>query len=132
MSKYFVLAFVGLGLFIMLYQNGGGLPDSSVRVQVPSLSAAALKGQELFNENCSGCHGENGSGSDVGPPLIHDIYKPSHHGDQVFYLAAQIGVRAHHWPYGNMPRQPHIRPEMMTSVIQFVRETQRANGISMQ
>lgn len=131
MSKHFVLAFVGLGLFIMIYKNMGDAPDSSVEVLIPSLSATASKGQELFNENCSGCHGENGSGSDVGPPLIHNIYKPSHHADASFFLAAQIGVRAHHWPYGNMPKQPHVTPVMMKSIIQFVRETQRANGIAM-
>ena len=39
----------------------------------------------------------------AGPPLVHKIYQPGHRSDMAFVLAAQNGVRAHHWPFGNRP-----------------------------
>ena len=127
-----ILSILALGLFLLIGRDDGEAPDVRVEVLVPPLSPAAQQGQALFNENCADCHGENGVGSDVGPPLIHDIYKPSHHADASFFIAAQTGVRAHHWSFGDMPSQPHITMEMMRPIIKFVRETQAANGISMQ
>lgn len=100
------------------------------RIILPeNLSAKAVAGQAPFEKNCAQCHGSFGQGSDKGPPLIHDIYNPGHHGDQAFYLAAKRGVRAHHWRFGNMPRLAPVAPEVMQSIITFIREVQRANGI---
>jgi cytochrome c len=98
-------------------------------VTVPDLSPVAASGQEIFNDNCAACHGENGKGTEMGPPLIHPIYKPGHHADMSFAFAVANGVRQHHWPYGNMPAQPHITPEDLQQIVRFVRETQQANGI---
>jgi hypothetical protein len=60
-------------------------------------------GQSLYREKCGSCHGTWGDGSDKGPPLMHKLYVPSHHGDKSFYRAAMQGVQAHHWPFGDMP-----------------------------
>ena len=68
-------------------------------------------------------------GGDGGPPLIHKIYEPSHHGDETFHLAGRRGVMQHHWDFGPMPAQPQVTEETMTQIIAFVRATQRANGI---
>ena len=67
----------------------------------------------------------------IAPPLVHRIYEPSHHGDMAFVLAARNGVRAHHWPFGDMPPvgQPLTDGEL-AAIIAYVRELQRANGIS--
>lgn len=101
-----------------------------VEVKVPTLSEKALIGQTTFNENCVACHGNNAVGIDgAGPPLIHIIYEPSHHGDQAFYLAAKIGVRSHHWPFGNMPPVDDITDQEITDITFYIRELQRANGI---
>lgn len=102
---------------------------STVQVEVPQLSAAALKGKQSFDKNCASCHGENAAGTEVGPPLVHDIYNPGHHSDAAFYSAVQNGVAQHHWPYGPMPPRPEVRRHEVTAIIQYVRELQRANGI---
>lgn len=74
---------------------------AEARIIMPdNLSQEAGKGHVAFTENCAACHGTTGQGTDQGPPLIHDIYNPGHHGDVAFYRAARFGVRAHHWPYG--------------------------------
>ncbi|ASP35810.1 c-type cytochrome [Labrenzia sp. VG12] len=109
-------------------QSAAGQP--LVQVIVPDLSAKARRGERLFEENCVACHGGNAAGRDgIGPPLVHKIYEPGHHADGAFYLAAQQGVRAHHWPFGNMPPVATVSMNDMESVILYVRELQRANGI---
>ncbi len=107
---------------------GSGPP--LVSVTVPELSAAEKKGEVAFNENCAACHGTNAAGQDgVAPPLIHPIYEPNHHGDQSFFMAAQNGSRAHHWPFGDMPPVEGVTKEEVGDIITYVRALQRANGI---
>ncbi len=109
------------------------LPSSTngvlVDVRLPDLSQTASRGKTAFDANCAQCHGPNAAGSDRGPPLVHDIYNPGHHGDMSFVFAAKRGVRSHHWRFGNMPAQPQVTDEEMASIIRYVRELQVANGI---
>ncbi|QFT63017.1 MULTISPECIES: cytochrome c [Rhodobacterales] len=102
-----------------------------VQVQLPSqLSQQAALGKSIFEAKCSECHGENAAGQNgVAPPLVHKIYEPSHHSDMAFVLAAQNGVRAHHWNFGNMPRIEGLTQGDVKMVAAYVREIQRANGI---
>lgn len=100
-----------------------------------NLSAAELSnmealGKELFEANCSSCHGINAKGVEgAGPSFINKIYEPSHHADITFLRAAQYGVRAHHWPYGNMPKQPQVTAQDITKIVSYIRKLQRDNGI---
>lgn len=86
-------------------------------------------GQSLYEEKCSSCHGPWGDGSDKGPPLMHKLYVPSHHGDESFYRAAMKGAQAHHWPFGDMPPVPGITKRAMDQIVPYVRWLQRENGI---
>jgi mono/diheme cytochrome c family protein len=61
-------------------------------------------GESRFQAHCSACHGPQGTGTQQGPPLVHKIYEPNHHGDAAFQRAAASGVKAHHWEFGNMPK----------------------------
>ena len=121
-------AAVAIGLAIAYWPRGGG---DAVEVKLPaSFSQQALAGQLVFEENCQVCHGVNGSGTDTGPPLVHKIYEPSHHSDQSFHRAVRDGVPAHHWQFGDMPAVEHVEPKQVDSIIVYVRELQRANGIN--
>lgn len=103
----------------------------TVDVTMPrELSSLAQSGKALFEANCAGCHGQAGAGTDQGPPLVHDIYNPGHHADISFLLAARNGVRAHHWPFGNMPPQPQVNEAQVEAIVKYVRELQEANGIT--
>lgn len=151
--KYFIFGFLGLGLAVLLYNTLGPMmmsPDTMVgqdphsvqqtlgdggaalvAVSVPELSPAGAQGQAEFEANCAACHGVNAAGQDgVAPPLVHIIYEPNHHGDASFYRAVQQGVRAHHWRFGNMPPVEDISEQQVASIITYVRELQRANGIN--
>jgi cytochrome c5 len=82
-------------------------------------------GQLLYEKYCSSCHGQQLTGSDKGPPLIHPYYKPSHHGDQSFYRAALQGVKQHHWNFGNMPPVEGMTSKKMDSLVPYVRYYQQ-------
>ena len=109
--------------------TGSDTQDQRVEVVVPELSAVATQGQRLYAANCASCHGENGVGTEQGPPLVHDIYNPGHHADEAFYRAVANGVPAHHWRFGDMPPRPDVSRRDVTAIIRYVRELQVANGI---
>ena len=102
-----------------------------VAVTLPAtLSAEAKAGRQAFAANCASCHGIDAEGRvGIAPPLIHMIYEPSHHSDMAFVMAARNGVRAHHWPFGNMAPVPGLTDPELAGIISFVREVQVANGI---
>ena len=96
-----------------------------------ALSQNAQIGQLGFEAKCAACHGLNAAGQDgVAPPLVHIIYEPSHHGDEAFQRAAAMGVRGHHWPFGDMPPVEGVTRGDVTMIIAYIRELQRANGIN--
>ena len=91
--------------------------------------SAGGPGEVLFNAKCAQCHGANASGSDKGPPLVHKIYEPNHHGDASFHNAALNGARAHHWRFGDMPPVEGIMPAEIDQIIVYVRSLQKQHGI---
>ena len=100
-------------------------------VTVPDIfSELALTGRKSFAENCAACHGQNAAGQEgAGPPLVHIIYEPGHHGDESFQRAVAFGVRAHHWRFGDMPPVEGLTRSDVAGIIAYIRELQRANGI---
>jgi mono/diheme cytochrome c family protein len=122
-----VALFVALGYLGASEWGRGSV--TPVTLIVPALSREARAGGEAFDRLCSSCHGANASGSGAGPPLVHRIYGPGHHADVAFVLAAQRGVRAHHWRFGDMPPQPSAAEAEIGLIVRYVRELQRANGV---
>ena len=127
--KYVVIAAL-IGAVVIIGKKFTGPKVEKVSVNVPVLSAEAQAGKALFDANCKQCHGADAAGSDKGPTFINPIYRPAHHGDGAFVLAAKLGVRAHHWRFGNMPPQPQVGPDQVAKIVTYVRELQRANGVN--
>lgn len=90
---------------------------------------AVARGEELFTNNCAVCHGEQGSGTATGPPLVHEIYEPGHHPDASFHRATQEGVAQHHWDFGPMAPVPGLSESEVDDIVVYVRELQREAGI---
>ena len=105
--------------------------EAMVQVTPPGgLAPEEQIGKRAFDAVCAECHGPNAAGREgMGPPLVHDYYKPSHHADMAFVMAAQNGVRAHHWTFGDMPAQSGLSGADVKAIIAYVRAVQRANGI---
>lgn len=109
-------------------ESGGPIAE----VVVPELlTSGAQIGMRIYDAKCAACHGSNAAGRNgLAPPLVHKIYEPSHHSDEAFQIAARQGVRSHHWRFGNMPPVEGLTRADVASVVHYVRELQRANGIN--
>lgn len=126
----FVVGFLVIGGGVYGYRYFAPPKSTAiVKVRVPALSPTGKRGAAAFAKYCAACHGVNAAGSDKGPPLVHDIYNPGHHGDAAFVMAARRGVRSHHWRFGNMPPRPEVSDADLQAIIRYIRELQTANGI---
>ena len=104
-------------------------PEGQDPASGPSLSEAARAGEELFDANCSVCHGVGATGTNQGPPLIDRIYHPGHHGDFSIRNAVSKGVQQHHWGFGDMAPVASVSSDEVEEIICYIREMQRAGGI---
>ncbi|MCO4825031.1 MAG: cytochrome c [Amylibacter sp.] len=142
-SLFLLCAVIAVGIAAFYASNSAGVKqdiDASaspqgaaiVVVNVPDvLSATAKMGKQAYDAKCASCHGNNAEGQDgIAPPLIHKIYEPSHHGDEAFQRAAKLGVRSHHWPFGDMPPVEGLTRADVGAVVAYIREVQRENGIN--
>jgi len=126
MTKRFQIAvwLLGLGLLVACDSSepkpavGGGPVPAEFQV-----------GETTFNATCAACHGKQAAGTDHGPPLVHKIYEPNHHGDPAFQRAAANGVKAHHWEFGDMPKADGVTPGDVDQIVKYVRWLQRQAGI---
>ena len=105
---------------------------ATVQVKLPvALSVEAALGKTYFDAVCASCHGANAAGQEgSAPPLVHQLYKPVHHGDGAFMVAIRNGSAQHHWSFGSMMpiKQPLTNAEI-SDIILYIRELQRENGV---
>lgn len=99
------------------------------RTDLRALSYVAERGRSLFSARCATCRGNNGTGTDKGSLLPHDIHVPGLRNDLSFQRAAGLGARAHYRPSGDMPPVASISGAHVTGITAFIRDIQRANGI---
>lgn len=143
LMKYLVILIVVIGIGKIIWdfavpQNkimshgmmANGAQNQNKVASVADLSGFEASGKKLFDANCVSCHGDNAQGVEgAGPTFISKIYEPSHHADISFYRAVKMGVRAHHWPYGNMPPQPQVNEADVEKIVAYIRRLQKENGI---
>ena len=110
-------------------QEDGDAPRPVIASTTPT-PTVYLPGATLFNLNCASCHGVRATGTQQGPPLVHQIYEPSHHADASFFRAAEFGTPAHHWGFGDMPPVEGISRADVSLIINYVRWLQREAGIN--
>ena len=106
--------------------DGALNPDA---VKLPDMTPALNLGKMNYDALCASCHGKNTAGTDKGPTFLHKFYHPGHHGDAAFYAASTKGVKAHHWPFGDMLPVEGIKKAQMEKIVFYVRAVQQANGL---
>lgn len=111
-----------------------GLWASPAGAQTPASPRAGLMpnpavGKPLYTQHCASCHGALLQGSDKGPPFLHKVYEPSHHGDAAFQMAVQNGTRAHHWRFGDMKPVAGVSADEVAHITAYIRAAQRQAGI---
>jgi mono/diheme cytochrome c family protein len=120
-----------MGLVALVLGTTPACSQSGMEPQgtVTSAPVELREGELKFNANCSTCHGIGGVGTTQGPPFLHKVYEPNHHGDIAFQRAAANGVKAHHWQFGDMPRVNTVKPEDVDQIVKYVRWLQKQAGI---
>jgi mono/diheme cytochrome c family protein len=94
----------------------------------PAAPDLVARGEELYAESCASCHGADLRGTDRGPSHLSEVYRPDHHADAAFVLAAKQGVRAHHFGFGDMPPVPGLDDDDLTAIVAYVRSVQEREG----
>ena len=123
---------VVLGAALIL---GGGQPTATAQqldsgaVKQPEMTPRLNLGRMNYDAYCAECHGKNAVGTDKGPPFLHRVYHPGHHGDAAFITASKQGARAHHWKFGDMKPVKGVTDAQLRAIVEYVRALQRANGM---
>jgi mono/diheme cytochrome c family protein len=73
---FLVLTFIAIPLQVIAQQPPLPQPHKG-------LMANPAQGKRLFEKKCAQCHGVELKGSDKGPPFLHPVYEPGHHGCEV-------------------------------------------------
>ncbi len=113
----------------LLLASGADALAMEVAKPSPGLMPNPTVGKTLYEKNCASCHASDLTGNDKGPPFIHRVYEPPHHGDIAFQLAAINGVRAHYWPFDDMKPGPTVTPDDVAHITAYIRMHQRKAGI---
>ena len=109
--------------------TGGGPPIANVNVP-GTLSARAQLGQKSYEANCASCHGRNAAGQKVvAPPLVHVIYEPGHHGNEVVSAGGRPGGPCPPLAFRGHAAGRGLTRGDVAAIVAYVRELQRANGI---
>lgn len=121
-------------LLATIFITGCDAPDpeaarARMHLPPPGFVGHAGTGRSLFVANCSKCHGSELTGTDKGPPLLHKLYRTSHHADLTIHFAVRDGVKQHHWQFGNMPPVEGLSPEQVEHIVSFIRQQQHKAGI---
>lgn len=123
----FALSVAAVAVVIQACSSDGS--DGPAAGDTATAAGDVDRGELLFADNCAACHGPAGTGTASGPPLVHEVYEPGHHGDESFQIAVARGVPAHHWDFGPMPPIPDLDRQDVTDITAYVREEQREAGI---
>ncbi len=128
MRLFFTALLVGFLVSASSWDTQAQALDPSL-IKEPAASPEINRGKLNFQAFCQECHGVKGAGTDKGPPFLHKVYHPGHHGDASFYLAVKNGTRAHHWPFGDMKPVEGVSDSMIKDIIAYVRALQKVNGL---
>ena len=101
----------------------------SESVKQPEMTPRLNLGRMNYDAYCAECHGKNADGTDKGPPFLHRVYHPGHHGDAAFMTASKQGARAHHWKFGDMKPVKGVTDAQLRTIVEYVRALQRTNGM---
>jgi mono/diheme cytochrome c family protein len=104
-------------------------PIDPESVKLPKMTPTLNQGKVTYDDNCSGCHGENAAGTEIGPTFLQHVYRPGQHGNATFYGAVSRGVTAHHWEFGNMEPVEDLTVYDVKKVILYIRALQKMNGV---
>tara|TARA_B100000315_G_scaffold227921_1_gene236216 strand:+ start:2859 stop:3257 length:399 start_codon:yes stop_codon:yes gene_type:complete len=117
-----------LGLALIFIFNPASA-EQLAAAKSPEVPANLNLNKMLYEKFCASCHGVDLKGTKKGPPFLHRVYHPGHHGDGSFFRAAKNGARAHHWKFGDMKPVPETNDSIIASIVKYVRYIQKQAGL---
>lgn len=87
-------------------------------------TSTADRGEVLYVDSCSACHGQAGDGSPLGPPLTDARYLLDAMPDARFVAAVELGVAEGDWGLGPMPAQSGMSHSDIAAITAYVRRLQ--------
>ena len=79
------------------------------------------RAEVLFNSYCLSCHGRQGRGEGLGPPLLDSLFLSSLVSDEAAMRAITTGVNQRAYSYGAMPAVPRLSVTEAQQVVKYVR-----------
>ena len=73
-------------------QRGGVAPDSGAANPAIGNAAAIAEGEKLYNETCTACHGKDGTGGELGPPVAAQNRRYLRRSDAEIFDAIKTGI----------------------------------------
>ena len=80
-------------------QRGGGPPASGAKAN-PAIGnrEAIAEGEKLYNETCTSCHGKDGKGGELGPPVASQNRRYLRRTDDEIFDAVKNGISGTQMP----------------------------------
>jgi mono/diheme cytochrome c family protein len=79
------------------------------------------RGERLYNSYCLSCHGRNGRGDGLGPPIVDSLFLPAITPDDRFFTAVRQGVNQRDYNYGAMPPLNRVSDPEIQAIVGYVR-----------
>ena len=89
------LLFTGITLSA---QRGGGPPGPATAHPAIGNREAIAEGEKLYNETCTSCHGKDGTGGELGPPVAAQNRRYLRRTDQEIFDAIKNGITGTQMP----------------------------------
>lgn len=122
------LAFLLLVGGVFVTSNTGLRPVAQSGGQaLPPIVAA---GKAAFDSACILCHGADGIGTAMGPPLVHPLYAAGRLDDRAIATAVRNGAERRNWNFGPMPAQPQFNDSQIAQITAYLRHLQRQAGLN--
>jgi putative heme-binding domain-containing protein len=79
-------------------QRGGGAPSNAPAHPAIGDPAAIAEGEKLYNETCTACHGKDGTGGELGPPVAAQNRRYLRRTDPEIFDAIKAGITGTQMP----------------------------------
>jgi cytochrome c oxidase cbb3-type subunit III len=115
-SAAFVLSILAGG--VLIAQRAGGPPPNTAKAH-PAIGNrdAIAEGEKLYNETCTSCHGKDGTGGELGPPVASQNRRYLKRTDAEIFDTVKSGIAGTQMP----PYAGQFTDDQIWSITAYIR-----------